>query len=340
MSAAAAEEQREPSVAGSADAQHPGTDSKRPAAAGASSAESTTQDASTPSTSLDESQEVGDTSAASEDPELRRLKTIHAARISARRRPSSASSASLSADNLRASLMHSSDREGQPSDAASVAELEETIRQLRSSHEVELQSLRRNHIQNLKKVAAERDMFAAQLAKEQASPSAPATERKQLSDLHAQLRAARIRTADLQEEVTRLKDENKQLLFRVQANKALNAAADSYANVVDDLVSAKVKCAQLEEEKEEYRRASKESASSIALLAEANGDLEKSRADWVIQCADLQRQVDELQKELANFKHDSLLREPASAPPMTHRRAKSDVSTTSPNSSLSGVPLD
>jgi hypothetical protein len=273
------------------------------------------------------------------DPELRRMKALHAARQSARRRPPAGSNSAAgytgSSSGLGSAGSTSSDSAA--SDAA-VGDTGEELRQLHAAHLVELQSLRRNNIENLKKVAEERDMFAAQLAQEQAHGRTSASAKKQIADLTAQLRAARIRTADMQEELARLQAENKQLYFRVQANKTLHAEADSYSKIVEDLVNVKIQCAQLEEEKEEYRRASREISSSIAILTEANGDLEKSRAEWVVQCADLQREKDELEKQLAELKRSNagtLSTRSNDSPPV-----KRESLATSPDASFSGVPLD
>jgi hypothetical protein len=280
------------------------------------------------------------------DPELDHLKALHAARQSARRKKPAA----VGSDVI--SPKHSftaQDASVLPADTGSTVSNffenrrteadngEDEIRQLQATHHVELQSLRRNHIENLRKVSEERDMFAAQLVREQANARSSAAVKKQIADLNAQLRAARIRTADMQEELTRLQSENKQLYFRVQANKTMHAEADSYSKVVDDLVSVKIKCAQLEEEKEEYRRVSKDALSSVAILSEANGDLEKSRAEWVVQCADLQRQKDELENQLAGLRQDL-----ESSPAKTNRVVQSTRRHSSaPSSNPSfGVALD
>jgi hypothetical protein len=281
------------------------------------------------------------------DPELDHLKALHAARQSARRKkPAAVGSNVISPKHPSFTAQ---DASVLPADTGSTVSNflenrrteadngEDEIRQLQATHHVELQSLRRNHIENLRKVSEERDMFAAQLVREQANARSSAAVKKQIADLNAQLRAARIRTADMQEELARLQSENKQLYFRVQANKTMHAEADSYSKVVDDLVSVKIKCAQLEEEKEEYRRVSKDALSSVAILSEANGDLEKSRAEWVVQCADLQRQKDELENQLAGLRQDR-----ESAPAKTNRGVQSTRRHSSaPSSNPSfGVALD
>lgn len=158
---------------------------------------------------------------------------------------------------------------------------------------VEMGSLRRNNVANVKKVSEERDMFAVQLAREQEEAGGSAggkAESKKMADLNAQLRAARTRNTDLEEENKTLRDEVKQLNFRVQASRTLDAANDGYDKIVEDLVTFKLRCAQMEEEKEDLLRKNKDLKSTNAALFDANGDLETSRSQWVVQCAELEKE--------------------------------------------------
>lgn len=173
----------------------------------------------------------------------------------------------------------------------------EKLRQEATTLRLEMASLRRNHLHNLKKVSGERDMFATQLVHEQASSdgAVSGTDKRKLADVEVQLRAARTRNNDLEAENGVLRDEVKQLNFRVQASKTIDAATNGYERIVDDLVSVKLKCAQLQEEKEDLLRINKELTQTSAVLTEANGELEKSRSQWVVQCADIEKKRGELQ---------------------------------------------
>lgn len=167
----------------------------------------------------------------------------------------------------------------------------EKLREEAATLRLEMSSLRRNHLHNLKRVTEERDMFASQLVHEQSNSggAAGAAEKRKLGDVEVQLRAARTRNNDLEAENGVLRDEVKQLNFRVQASKTLDAATNGYERIVDDLVSVKLKCAQLQEEKEDLLRINKELTQTSAVLTDANGELEKSRSQWVMQCADVEK---------------------------------------------------
>lgn len=169
------------------------------------------------------------------------------------------------------------------------AALEALQKELASAH-LEMSSFRRNNLQNLKKVTEERDMFASQLAKEQnAAKHTPLVgQGRKVADVEVQLRAARSRNSDLETENGMLRDEVKQLNFRVQASKTIDAATNGYESIVNDLVAVKLKCAQLQEEKEDLLRINKDLSTTTAVLTDANGDLEKSRSEWVVQCAELE----------------------------------------------------
>lgn len=180
-----------------------------------------------------------------------------------------------------------------PADESSGEESPEMkkMREEMTTLRLEMSSLRRNHLQNLKKVTEERDMFATQLVHEQSSSggASKTADMRKLGDAEVQLRAARTRNNDLEAENRVLRDDVKQLNFRVQANKTMAAATNGYERIVDDLVTVKVKCAELQEEKEEMLRMNKELTQKVAVLSQANGELEKSRSQWVLQCADVEK---------------------------------------------------
>lgn len=276
--------------------------------------------------------------------DIEKIKAAHAARRAARRRPPRApaspsaamSPPSSSPDNANGSSRDTSkgsndndtkqgtatttnttttatstggDSGEAAGDAAEIAQLREELKRLN----LEMKSLHRNHITNIKAISAQRDMFAEQLAREQqraGNPSSKHGSKNQSSrvgsgsttlsvaDVEAQLRAARIRNSDLEAENTMLRDEVKQLNFRVQASKTLDAASNGYQQVVDDLVAVKLKCAQLMEEKEDLLRINKELTTTSNVLSDSNGDLEKSRAQWVMQCAEVEKKRTELEKLL------------------------------------------
>lgn len=148
-------------------------------------------------------------------------------------------------------------------------------------------------------------MFASQLAREQAAGTKEGSQldARKVSDMAVQLRAARTRNDDLEEENTALRDEVKQLTFRVQAGKTLSAANDGYERIVDELVTAKLKCAQLQEEKDDLLKINRELTQANAVLTEANGELEKSRSSWVVQCAELEKQRAEMEKKLKEMQN-------------------------------------
>lgn len=179
----------------------------------------------------------------------------------------------------------------------------EALRQEMATARLEMGSLRRNHLHNLKKVTEERDMFAAQLAREQsAAKQAPSgADSRKVADVEVQLRAARSRNADLETENTVLRDEVKQLNFRVQASKTIDAATNGYESIVNDLVAVKLKCAQLQEEKEDLLRINKDLSTTNAVLTDANGELEKSRSQWVVQCADLETKRIDLETKVKDL---------------------------------------
>lgn len=174
------------------------------------------------------------------------------------------------------------------------------LREEMATLRLEMSSLRRNHLQNLKKVTEERNMFATQLVREQASSggSTSGVDKRKLGDAEVQLRAARTRNTDLETENGVLRDEVKQLNFRLQANKTMAAATNGYERIVDDLVTVKVKNAELQEEKEEMLRMNKELTQRAAALSEANGELEKSRSQWVLQCADVEKKRGDLEAKV------------------------------------------
>lgn len=237
-----------------------------------------------------------------QEPDMDQIRAMHAARRSSRRR-ASASSSLDSSTNALPSFISTDISKLSLQSCSNDSENEKALAALHAAHAVEIQSIHRNHIENLKKIANERDMFAAQLVKEQSESKPFLKETNQINALQAQLRAARIRTTDLQEENARLLHEVKQLRLLIQAEKTQQAEASSYAAVVEQLVNVKMQCAQLDEEKESLRRSAREAAASVTMLKNANGDLEKSRADWVRQCAELElakRDLEQTNEALIN----------------------------------------
>ncbi|CAN8063793.1 unnamed protein product [Agarophyton chilense] len=248
--------------------------------------------------------QVADTetqSSKSEMSEIERIKAAHAARRSRRSRGTS----SLAVPSTVETESKDETTEEDPAVAKVKKEYEEKISKLTqemNTMKLEMASLRRNHLQNIKQVSESRDMFAAQLAKEQSGNTKSSTaDTKKLEGIEVQLRAARNRNSDLESENTELREDVKQLNFRVQASKTLDAASDGYEIIVSELVEAKVKCAQLEEEKEELLRMNKELSSTSHVLREANGDLEKSRSHWVVQCAEIEKKRTELEAKLKEY---------------------------------------
>lgn len=249
----------------------------------------------------------------SEMSDIDRIKAAHAARRSRRSRPprppsTSVISLSSSDDQTNSTSTNTSNGNGDDNNDTNgdgdgdkkLIELQQEISNLC----VELSSLRRNHLQNLKVITEQRDMFAEQLSKEQekniiSQQNGGKKQRNDIAnDLEAQLRAARIRNSDLENENVILRNEVKQLNFRVQASKTLDAASNGYQTVVDDLVETKLKCAQLSEEKEDLLRINKELSTTSNVLSNANGELEKSRSQWVLQCAEVERKRTELENLL------------------------------------------
>lgn len=244
--------------------------------------------------------------------DIEKIKAAHAARRTRRSRPPRPPSSSVipprpvPTENkshkfvpIESSSTDNSSEDGsvdasKDPEAKKIAVLNQELSNMR----VELSSLRRNHLQNIKKITEERDMFAAELAKEQNSTKTVAPDTKKLTDLEAQLRASRTRNSDLEEENVVLRDEVKQLSFRVQASKTIDAATNGYEKVVDELVEAKLKCAQLQEEKEDLLRINKELMTTSAVLRDANGELEKSRSQWVMQCAEVEKKRADLESRL------------------------------------------
>lgn len=250
---------------------------------------------------------------ASEMSDIERIKAAHAARRSRRSRPPRSPSTSIISAPAGTDSSDAADAEQQgenadgdavPGSGTDSKKEDDEVTQLRqevSSLKLELSSLRRNHLENLKRVTEQRDMFATQLSKEQQQTQAGTAHRSksldsndsattnEVADLKAQLRAARVRNSDLETENVMLRDSNKQLSFRVQAAKTLDAASTGYQTVVDDLVDAKLKSAQLAEEKEDLLRINKELTTTSQVLRDANGELEKSRSQWVLQCAEVEK---------------------------------------------------
>ena len=177
---------------------------------------------------------------------------------------------------------------------------------------VELASLRRNHQANIKRIEKERDMFAAELAREQGQgQSGTRLGRKgsagltgstnKVEELEAQLRAVRTRNSDLEEENKTLRQENKEAVLRLQATKTLSAESGAYDKIVADLVDIKLKLALSQEENEELSRSVKTTKDSTDVMKKANGNLEKSRQEWVVKCAAAEKEKAALQQEVSEL---------------------------------------
>ena len=177
---------------------------------------------------------------------------------------------------------------------------------------VELASLRRNHQANIKRIEKERDMFAAELAREQGQgQGATRLGRKgsarltgstnKVEELEAQLRAVRTRNSDLEEENKTLRQENKEAVLRLQATKTLSAESGAYDKIVADLVDIKLKLALSQEENEELSRSVKTTKDSTDVMKKANGNLEKSRQEWVVKCAAAEKEKAALQQEVSEL---------------------------------------
>jgi hypothetical protein len=292
------------------------------------------------------------------DPDMERLKALHTRRLSRRRSSPASSSNSLSSFTFEDNVGSSSSQTHAPGfqkDANTPSPTPSStdhslsgIDALHSAHTVELQSIRRNHIENIKRIAEERDALATRLT-ENEGRAGSSKELKQIANLTTSLRAARIRTADLQSENERLQEQNKQLLLRIQAGKTMDAESSAYEGIIGELVDAKMQYATMQEEMEQLRRNSRDAAQSIAVLTEANGDLEKSRAEWVVQCADLQRTNNELQRQRATSNVTTFLPSqlrPKSMPASTRGSGgipgslSRSLSHQSEDDGMTGVPLN
>lgn len=174
--------------------------------------------------------------------------------------------------------------------AEETKELEKLREELKIA-QLEIGSMRRNNVTNIQKLQAERDAFAKQLAQEQAEISPES--RQGLANLQADLRATKLRNTRLEEENANLRKERKNLELRATATKTLDAASSGYEKVVVDLIEVKLKCATLNDEKEELVHQNRTQKSDNDHLSEANRLLEKSRSEWVVKCADLERQIQE-----------------------------------------------
>lgn len=230
--------------------------------------------------------------------DLDRIKAAHAARRS-RRTQAKPQTTETSAETV----LKEENKDEDPKIAQLKKDYETQIAKLKEESvglRVEIKSLNRLRADELKELSDQRDMFAMQLAKEQQSkPKTGSTDNsKTVDSLTVQLKAARVRNNDLEDENKRLRDEVKQLNFMVQANKTLTAASEGYEDIVQELVTHKLKCAQLSEEKESLMHMNNDLSVTSQVLRDANGELETSRSDWVVKCADLEREKGELQRKL------------------------------------------
>ena len=170
-------------------------------------------------------------------------------------------------------------------DPEEIAKLREQLTTAR----LEMASMRRNHVTNVQKLTRERDMFAIQLSKEQ--EQATPESKRGMEELRDELAASKRRVQNLEEENVRMREELKELRLRVTAFKTLDAANTGYESVVDDLIHVKLKLATLSADNENLVHENRVLKSDNDTLTTANGLLEKSRADWVHKCAQLEKQL-------------------------------------------------
>lgn len=151
-------------------------------------------------------------------------------------------------------------------------------------------------------MTAERDALAAQAG---AARREEASDSKSRSDLAVHLRASRIRTADLLAENKRLVEEVRNLQRCVSAAGALSAETATHDVLIEELVAAKMRCAELEEENETFRRRARDALGEAAIAREASGLLEKSRSEWVLQCAKVEKEKEEIKAAAAQAAADA-----------------------------------
>lgn len=66
-------------------------------------------------------------------------------------------------------------------------------------------------------------------------------------------------------------------------------------------MAAKMRCAELQEENETFRRRARDALGEVAIVREANGLLEKSRSKWVLQCAKIEKEKEEIKVAAAQM---------------------------------------
>lgn len=164
-----------------------------------------------------------------------------------------------------------------------------TLQEQLNTSRLEMASMRRNHMNNVKKIAEERDMFALQLAQEQ--KEADPESRRGIEELRNELKAVKMRNANLEEENVQLRSELKELRLRLTATRTLHAQQSGYEAVITDLIAVKLECANLNEEKETLTRENRSLKGNNDNLSNANGLLEKDRSEWVYKCAELEKKL-------------------------------------------------
>lgn len=183
-----------------------------------------------------------------------------------------------------------------------------------STARVEMASLRRNHGHNLKAMTRERDLALAAAARAQGSGSAAggasagvgggsaasgvAALKEQVRDLEAQLRASRLRSAEVEKEAAELSSEVKQLRFRVQAAATMEAANGAYDQMIEQLVEMKLKVAEGEEARAVASNSLRQLERSAAAATERAEAAEGAKNDLVWAKIDLERAAAASTKQL------------------------------------------
>lgn len=183
-----------------------------------------------------------------------------------------------------------------------------------STARVEMASLRRNHGHNLKAMTRERDLALAAAARAQGAGSAAggvtaggsggataagvAVLKEQVRDLEAQLRASRLRSAEVEKEAAELSSEVKQLRFRVQAAATMEAANGAYDQMIEQLVEMKLKVAEGEEARAVASNSLRQLERSAAAASERAEAAEGAKNDLVWAKIDLERAAAATTKQL------------------------------------------
>lgn len=184
-----------------------------------------------------------------------------------------------------------------------------------STARVEMASLRRNHGHNLKAMTRERDLALAAAARAQgsgtvaggampggggagAAAAGMSALKEQVRDLEAQLRASRLRSAEVEKEAAELSSEVKQLRFRVQAAATMEAANGAYDQMIEQLVEMKLKVAEGEEARAVASNSLRQLERTAAAASERAEAAEGAKNDLVWAKIDLERAAAASTKQL------------------------------------------